>query len=41
LLERLSALLGFSEAEANAILSSSLGVKAHHAKPSDQNEDMT
>jgi uncharacterized tellurite resistance protein B-like protein len=41
LLERLSVLLGFSEAEASAILRSSRGVKADHAMPMDQSEDGT
>ncbi|HEY6562649.1 MAG TPA: TerB family tellurite resistance protein [Polyangiaceae bacterium] len=41
LLGRLSVLLGFSEAEASAILRSSRGVKADQAKPIDQSEDAT
>lgn len=41
LLERLSALLGFSESEARAILSSSLGAKADTARPIDQGEELS
>ena len=41
LLERLSVLLGFSESEARAIVSSSLGAKADFARPVDQGEELS
>ncbi len=41
LLDRLSELLGFSPAEARAILSSSLGAKADFARPKDHGEELS